>query len=121
LWFTGIFLLIIITAATILIPWTLAKFTYDKNSFPILNADAVATMKYGPNHSNNAEIVNETIKELDARSRGSGAMIPPEQFYAEQLSKLKARRDAVKAGPAQAAELKSIDKQIDEIVDLLKN
>ncbi len=116
LWFTGIFLIIIVTAATIFIPLALAKFTYDKNSFPIVNADAVATMKYGPNHSNNAEIVNEVIKQLDSRRHGEPT-ISREEFYAEELARLKARRDAVKGDPA---ELKSIEKQIDEIVDLLK-
>ncbi|MGD1081958.1 MAG: hypothetical protein ABR881_26875 [Candidatus Sulfotelmatobacter sp.] len=118
LWFTGIFLLIIVAAATVLIPWALAKFTYDKDYFPIVSADAIAAMKYGSNHSNDADIVKEVMRELDARS--SGGIVPREQFYEERLAQLKKRRDSIKGNPAQVAELKSIEKQIDEIVELLR-
>ncbi len=61
--FTGVFLLLIVATATLFIPLTLAKFTYDKNYFPIVNADAIAAMKYAPNHSNDADIVKEVVRE----------------------------------------------------------
>ena len=117
--FTGVALILIVATATLFIPWTLAKFTYDKNYFPLVSADAIAAMKYGPNHSNDADIVKQVMREFDARSSGAG-IIPREQFYAERLAQLKNRRDSIKGNPAQVAELKSIEKQIDEIVELLK-
>jgi deoxycytidine triphosphate deaminase len=117
--FTGIFLLLIVATATVFIPWTLAKFTYDKNSFPIVNADAMAAMKYGHNHSDNADIVKEVLREIDARSSGA-LIVPREQFYAERLTQLKLRRDSIKGNPASATELKSIEKQINEIIELLR-
>jgi deoxycytidine triphosphate deaminase len=49
LWFTGGFLLIIVLAATVLIPIALTKFSYDRDYFPLVSADAIAAMKYGPN------------------------------------------------------------------------
>lgn len=118
--FTGVALILIIATATLFIPWTLAKFTYDKDYFPLVSADAIATMKYGPNHSNDADIVKQVMQQLDARSSGAG-IIPREQFYAERLTQLKNRRDLIKRNPAQVEELKSIEKQINEIAELLKN
>ena len=68
LWFTGGALLLIVATATIFIPITLAKFTYDKNYFPIVNTEAIAAMKYGPNHSNNTDIAKEVLRN-SRRSR----------------------------------------------------
>jgi deoxycytidine triphosphate deaminase len=116
--FTGIFLIIIILAASILIPIMLTKFSYDRDYFPLVSAEAIAAMKYGPNHSNDSEIVKEVIKELQSPS--GGEIAPRDQFYAERLRQLKTRRDSIKGNPAQAEELKSIQKQIDEIVELLR-
>jgi deoxycytidine triphosphate deaminase len=117
LWFTGGALLLIVATATIFIPLTLAKFTYDKNYFPIVNTEAIAAMKYGPNHSNNAEIAKQVLRELETKP----PVLPSrENFYAERLTQLKARRDSLKKDSSNSAELKSIQKEIDEIIELLK-
>ena len=119
LWFTGGALLLIVATATIFIPITLAKFTYDKNYFPIVNTEAIAAMKYGPNHSNNTDIAKEVLRELETKS-SEAPIASRESFYADRLTRLKARRDSIKKDAPDSAELKSIQRQIDEIIELLK-
>ncbi len=117
--FTGICLIFIVFAASLLIPFMLTKFSYDRNSFPLVNADAIAAMKYGPNHSNDAEIVKEVIQEIEARPQGT-VLVSRNQYFAERITQLAARRDSIRGDTTKVAELKSINKQIDELVELLR-
>jgi hypothetical protein len=112
-------LAVLIALVSILVPFMLSKFTYDKDYFPIVTADAIAAMKYGPNHSNNAEIVKEVLRELEARPSGL-PFVSRDRFYVDRLEQLRARRDSIKKDSPSSAELKAIQKEIDEIIELLK-
>lgn len=111
-------LAVLIALVSILVPFTLSKFTYDKDYFPIVSAEAIAAMKYGPNHSNNEEIAKEVLRELENKS--SISFVSRDRFYADRLAQLKARRDSLKKDSVNSSELKSIQKEIDEIIELLK-
>jgi hypothetical protein len=117
--FTSIFFGLIILTANIFIPFVLSKLTYDKDYFPIVNADAIAAMRNGANHSSDDAIAKRVLQELEAKS-ASATLVPRERFYAERLVQLKAKRDSMKKDTAHSAELRSIQKEIDEIIELLR-
>lgn len=117
--FTGVVILFVITSISVVVPWALSKFTYDKDYFPIVNADAVAAMKYGPNRASDDAIVQRVLQELQAKDL-TGGSIAQENVYVEQLRRLKAKRDSLLNDPSKAKELAEIQKQIDHVLELLR-
>lgn len=131
--FTGVVMLFLITGISTVIPFVLNKFTYDKNYFPLVNADMIATLKYGNRLDEMANIEN-IIHELEKRriippsNRDDSIKTPdglcaistsPERLYADRLTLLKQQRNVLKNYPTRVKELKSIEDEIAHILDLL--
>jgi len=131
--FTGISLLLLITTISVMVPFFLTKLTYDKDYFPIVSADAIAAMKYGPNRSSEAEIVERVIQTLESRNPAIFGRPSPSQKSAtprssaslldrelvERLLRLRVTREALRNDPSRAEELRAINSEITIIIDLL--
>src|SRR5262249_16117497 len=121
--FTGVILLIALSAVTIGVTWAVTKFTYDKDYFPLVSADAIAAMKYGPNKAREDALVEQILQQLQARNpnvaaapatnlgsqRGAAPLMPVDRIYTDRLLQLRARRDFLREDQSSSPqELRSV-------------
>lgn len=110
--FTGVTLFVIVSIISFVIPFALKTFTYDKDYFPVVDAQAISAMK-------EEAIAQKVLRVIEARP-SAGGVSSSDRLNLELLELLKARRHALKGDPSKSEELNIIQKEINKLVDQLK-
>lgn len=115
----GVFVVILVGVMSILAPYFLNKFSYDKGYYPLATADMMSNIKYGINSADkDEELVKKVLLKL--KGQGVGTAHTLELEYASKIVKLKKIRALLICDPNKANELKLVDEEIAQLVELIR-
>lgn len=115
----GVFVVILVGAMSIIAPFFLNKFAYDKGYYPLATADMMANIKYGKNSADkDDELVKKVLLKLKVRDISTTNS--PEIEYAYKLVKLKKLRSSLVCDPKKANDLRLVDDEISQLIEIIR-